>query len=208
LSREIVSAARSQAFSARHDGGVPLVPADLPRSVAAAHAALDQRAAGRASALERQARLGLRDEQQRAESYYDEVLAALEQRRAGAPPERRPLLEARAEATGLERRRRLREIAAKFESSRTIAPYRLNLIFAPALAFAVDVRRGERRYPCTLYWLVAAGCFAPLRCPNCEAFEPLVAGRTQLGCRRCAANGLSIEMRTSCEGVIAGDGRT
>jgi hypothetical protein len=111
--------------------------------VAAAHAVIDERAARRALPLERQAHLGL-------------------------PPERRPLIEARAEATQLERRRRLREIAAKFESSRTLAPYRLNLMFAPALAFAV-------------------GCFAPLCCPHCDAAEPLVAGRTQLGCRRCAA---------------------
>jgi hypothetical protein len=65
-------------------------------------------------------------------------------------------------AASAERRRRLREIAAKFESSRTIVPYRLNLMFVPALAFAVDVRRGERRYPFHLRWLPAAGCFGPL----------------------------------------------
>ena len=188
VSRGIVNAARSHPVSAQREADVPLVPPDLPRAVGAAHAAIDERAARRALALERQAHLGLRDEQQRAESYYDEVLATLEQRRAAAPPERRPLLEARKEATELERRRRLREIAAKFESSRTIAPYRLNLLFAPALAFAVDVRRGERRYPFKLHWLVTGGCFAPLCCPNCDAFEPLVAGRMQLGCRRCAAS--------------------
>jgi hypothetical protein len=188
VSRGIVNAARSRAVTTQRETSIALVPPNLPRAVAAAHAALDERAARRASALERQAQLGLRDEQQRAESYYDEVLATLEQRRAAAPPERRPLLEARAEATELERRRRLREIAAKFESSRTIAPYRLNLLFAPALALAVDVRRGERRYPFLLHWLAAAGCFAPPRCPHCDALETLVAGRSQLGCRRCAAS--------------------
>ncbi len=135
VSRGIVIAARPQTASRQREAGVPLVPADLHRAVGAAHVALDERAARRASALERQAHLGLRDEQQRAESYYDEVLAALEHRRGAAPPERRPLLEARAQATELERRRRLREIAAKFESSRSIMPYRLNLLFAPALAF-------------------------------------------------------------------------
>src|SRR5450631_1215899 len=186
VSRGIVNAARSHPVSGQREAGVPLVPPDLRRAVGAAHAAIDVRAARRASALERQAHLGLRDEQQRAESYYDEVLAALQQRRTAAPPERRPLLEARAEATELERRRRLREIAAKFESSRSIAPYRLNLLFAPALAFAVDVRRGERRYPFKLHWLVTGGCFAPLCCPHCDALETLVAGRSQLGCRRCA----------------------
>jgi hypothetical protein len=188
VSRGIVNAARSHTVSSQPEGGVPLVPADLSRAVGAAHAAIDERAARRASALERQAHLGLRDEQLRAESYYDEVLAALEHRRTAAPPERRPLLEARAEATELERRRRLREIAAKFESSRSIAPYRLNLLFAPALAFTVDVRRGERRYPFSLHWLVAAGCFAQPCCPHCDALETLVAGRSQLGCRRCATS--------------------
>jgi hypothetical protein len=208
VSLGIVNAAWSNAVFAQRETGIPLVQPDLRRAVAAAHASLDERAARRALALERQAQLGLRDEQQRAESYYDEVLAALEQRRAAAPPERRPLLEARAEATELERHRRLREIAAKFDSSRTVAPYRLNLLFAPALAFAVDVRRGERRYPFMLHWLVASGCFAPLRCPNCDAVEPLVAGRTQLGCRRCAASGLSIETQASSERLVAGDGHT
>jgi hypothetical protein len=188
VSRGIVNAARSHTVSSQREAGVALVPPDLPRAVGAAHAAIDERAARRASALERQAHLGLRDEQQRAESYYEEVLAALEHRRTTAPPERRPLLEARAEATELERRRRLREIAAKFESSRSIAPYRLNLLFAPALAFAVDARRGERRYPFTLHWLVAAGCFAQPCCPHCDALETLVAGRSQLGCRRCATS--------------------
>jgi hypothetical protein len=51
----------------------------------------------------------------------------------------------------------------------------------PALAFAVDVRRGERRYPLTLHWLMAAGSFAPLCCSNCGALETLVAGRTHFG---------------------------
>jgi hypothetical protein len=191
LSAGIVRAVRSEHVSEQRQAGAPLVPPDLRRAVGAAHAAIDERAARRASALEREAHLGLRDEQQRAENYYDEVLAALEQRRAAAPAERRPLLAARAEATELERRRRLREIAAKFESSRSITPYRLNLLFAPALAFAVDVRRGERRYPFTLHWLFSAGCFAPLCCPNCNSFESLVAERTRLGCRRCAAGAQS-----------------
>ena len=186
VSRGIVDVARSHTASSQPEAGVPLLPAGLSRAVGAAHAAIDERAARRASALERQAHLGLRDEQQRAESYYDEVLAALEQRRAAAPPERRPMLEARAEATELERRRRLREIAAKFESSRSIAPYRLNLLYVPALAFAVDVRRGERRYPLGLHWLVSGGRFAALRCPQCHAIDTLVAGRSQLGCRQCA----------------------
>jgi hypothetical protein len=74
------------------------------------------------------------------------------------------------------------EIDRKF----ALPSYRLNVMFAPALAFAVNVRRGERRYPLTLHWLLAAGSFAMPRCPNCGAFETLFAGRTQLRCRQCA----------------------
>jgi hypothetical protein len=183
--REVVRAVQSQTALSRPENGGPVVRGDLARAVAAAHAALDGRAAIRAAALERQARLGLGDEQARARGYYDAVLATLQQRREAASPERRLLLDAQAQATQLECRRRLREIAAKFEASRTIAPYRLNLLFVPALAFAVEVRRGERRYPLTLHWLISAACFAPLRCVTCDAAEQLVAGRTQLGCRRC-----------------------
>jgi hypothetical protein len=187
LARGIVQAARSSALTGADEIGVVSLTPDVARAVAAAHAALDARAASRAAALERQAQLGLVDEQQRAQAYYDAVLATLEQRRAAAPPERRPLLEAQATATELERRRRLREIAAKFEASRTIAPYRVNLLFAPALAFGVSVRRGERRYPLLLHWFIAAGCFASLRCQHCAAIETFVAGRNVLGCRRCSA---------------------
>jgi hypothetical protein len=179
---------RSQAILSQSENGAVLRSADLARAVAAAHAALDSRASIRSAELERQAQSDLGDEQKRAQEYYDAVLATLEQRRSGALPERRELLDAQAEATQFERARRLREIAAKFESSRTIAPYRLNLLYVPALAFAVEVRRGERRYPLLLHWLLAPACFAPLRCPTCDAAELLVAGRSQLGCRRCLAS--------------------
>jgi hypothetical protein len=186
VSRGIAHATRSHAVSDGREAGVSIVPPDLPRAVAAAHAAIDGRAAARAASLERQALLGLGDEQQRAQTYYDAVLATLEQRRAVASPERRPLLEAQAEATERERQRRVREIAAKYEAVRTITPYRLNLFFVPALSLAVDVRRGERRYPLTLHWLISATCLAPLRCPTCDAIEPLAASRTRLGCRLCS----------------------
>ena len=187
--RPVLQAIRSQAASPERDSGVSVVPPNFMRAIAAANAALHTRAAQRASALERQARLGLRDEQQRTESYYDEVLAALETRRAVASPERRPLLEERAAATERERRRRLREIADKFMSSRTIAPYRLHLLFVRALAFVVDVRRGDRRYPYSLHWLLGAGCFAPPACPNCARVAALIAGRTRLACEACFESG-------------------
>ena len=53
---------------------------------------------------------------------------------------------------------------------------------------ALDVRRGERRYPLDLDWLLPAGEFAPLRCPACaQTGAPLVAAKTHLGCARCLA---------------------
>jgi hypothetical protein len=185
--KAVARSLQSQAMFSQPENGAPLREAKFARAVAAAHRALESRASFRAAELERQALLSLGDEQTRAQEYYDAVLTTLEHRRSTALPERRELLEAQAEATQLERRRRLREIAAKFEASRTIVPYRLNLLFVPALAFGVEVRRGERRYPLTLHWLITPACFAPLSCPACKAAEQLVAGRTQLGCRRCNA---------------------
>jgi hypothetical protein len=189
LASDVVRSLRSQAMLAGPEDPAPLVAAEIRRAVTAAHAALEDRAKLRAAALERSARLSLGDEQDRAARYYDAVLATLDERRAAASPERLALLDAQVEATHLERRRRLHEIARKFEAVRSIAPYRLHLLYVPALAFEVEVRRGERRYPLDLHWLLSAACFAPLRCAACDAAEPLAAGRTHLGCRRCLARG-------------------
>ncbi|MFJ8000188.1 hypothetical protein ACIQ7D_24130 [Streptomyces sp. NPDC096310] len=56
------------------------------------------------------------------------------------------------------------------------------------LRLALDVRRGEGRYPLDLDWLLPAGEFAPLRCPACDrSGAQLVAAKTHLGCARCLA---------------------
>ena len=49
----------------------------------------------------------------------------------------------------------------------------------------VDVRRGDRRYPLTLDWLIALTRFADVACPGCGADERLVATKTGLGCAGC-----------------------
>ncbi|MGP6159177.1 MAG: hypothetical protein ACLPYS_16995 [Vulcanimicrobiaceae bacterium] len=162
----------------------PLRP-DLVRAVAAGHAALCERAVLRADALQRQARGALHAERARVEAYYAAVLASIASRRENAEPRRQALLDAQANATHVERERRLHEIDAKFRAAWEITPFRLHLLFAPALALRVIVRRGDRRYPLRLDWLLAAGRFAALRCPNCDTLAPLVAGRSLLGCRQC-----------------------
>jgi len=155
-------------------------------AVAAAHAALCERSALRSASLERQAQSALRDECVRVDAYYAAALASLAARREGAEPRRQTLLDAQAEATRLEHRRRLHEIELKFRVTREITPFRLHVVFVPALALHAVVRRGERRYPLRLDWLLPAGRFAAPCCPRCNACAPLVAGRSNLHCRSCS----------------------
>ena len=58
-------------------------------------------------------------------------------------------------------------------------------MLTPALRFPVHVRRGERRYPLALTWLLQGARFTALRCPHCGQAAPLVAGREFLGCKVC-----------------------
>ncbi len=160
---------------------------DLTAATAAAHEALERRSVLRAKMLELQAQRGLADELARTAAYYDGVLASLAERRARASPERAAILAAQAETTERERLRRTHEIQAKFRATREIAPHRLHAIFVPALSFAVTVRRGERGYRLALTWLLPAARFAPVPCPRCRSDAPLVAGRSELTCRRCTA---------------------
>ena len=154
-------------------------------AIAAAHRLLDQLAAERRAELTRQVGPVREAELGRTRAYYDEVLAGLARRRASTPPERHPLLDARAEATIAERARRLAEIEDKHRGYHVIRPFRLHLLAVPALTLPVDVRRGARRYPVTLDWLLPAGRFADLRCPSCAGTAPWVAGKDRLGCRTC-----------------------
>ncbi len=149
--------------------------------------ALAARAAARAEAIARQSR-GARDEEMaRAEAYYTEVLASLEQRREAAAEERRELLAARAEAARLERERRLEEIEEKFRVRQEVRLFRVQLLLVPSLWLPVHVRRGGRLYPLILTWFLVGAAFAGVRCPECGAAERLVAGRQRLGCVRCLA---------------------
>jgi hypothetical protein len=146
---------------------------------------LEARTARREAVLLQTVRSELNSELARADAYYGAVLESIAQRRATAPPERQALLDAQAEATESERARRTQEIQEKFRARHEVRPFRLHLLLAPALHLPLVVRRGERRYPFGLGWLLQAGAFAPVRCPHCRATAPLVAGRERLGCAEC-----------------------
>ncbi len=161
---------------------------DLAAALAEAHRMLEAAAELRRDGLAGQIADVHAKERARAEEYYAAAVDSLERRAATAPEDRAALLRARIESTREERARRLAEIAEKHRARHTLTPYRLHLLRVPVLRLALDVRRGERRYPLDLDWLLSAGEFAPLRCPACaQSGAPLVAAKTHLGCARCLA---------------------
>lgn len=162
-------------------------PADLERALQSVQHVLLQRIALRSEVLARQSQVTIRDELTRAEAYYEAALETLARRRKGAPPERQALFDKQAEATQAERSRRRHEIEAKFEVAHTLRPYRAHFLRVPALALPVTIRRGERRYPFELCWLLPLGGFLPFRCPSCGALAHLIAERERLGCAACAS---------------------
>jgi hypothetical protein len=121
----------------------------------------------------------------RVEAYYRDALATLERRRAQASADRRELLDARAESVRNERARRIDETRQKYQATQEIRPYRLHIYEMPVWRLPVDVRRGDRRYPLTLDWLIPLARFADVACPHCGAGERLVATKTRLGCANC-----------------------
>ncbi|MEV1063002.1 hypothetical protein [Streptomyces sp. NPDC050263] len=161
---------------------------DLAAALAEAHRMLEAAAVLRRDGLAGQIGDAYAKERARAEEYYAAAVDSLERRAATAPEDRAALLRARIDSTREERARRLAEIAEKYRARHTLTPYRLHLLRVPVLRLALDVRRGERRYPLDLDWLLPAQEFAPLRCPACaQSGAPLVAAKTHLGCARCLA---------------------
>ncbi|MGW3660330.1 hypothetical protein ACWD6R_33880 [Streptomyces sp. NPDC005151] len=161
---------------------------DLAAALAEAHRMLEAAAELRRDGLAGQIGDAYAKERARAEEYYAAAVDSLERRATTAPQDRAALLRARMESTREEGARRLAEIAEKYRARHTLTPYRLHLLGVPVLRLALDVRRGERRYPLDLDWLLPAGEFAPLRCPACaQSGAPLVAAKTHLGCARCLA---------------------
>ena len=121
----------------------------------------------------------------RVEAYYRDALATIERRRAQAPADRRELLDARADSLRNEGARRIGETREKYLASHEIRPYRLHIFEVPVWRLPVDVRRGDRRHPLTLDWLIPLTRFTDVACPHCGADERLVATKTGLGCASC-----------------------
>lgn len=177
-------------------------PVALTAAVEAGHRLLETGALARRHVLSGQLQRSREDELARTRSYYQAMLTALARRRLAATPERRGALDAKAEAAQAERDRRLAEVEEKFRPHHDIRPFRLHLLWVPALRLAVHVKRGPRAYPMVLHWLRPAAAFTPLPCRSCGGSEPWVAGKQRLGCRSCLPNAAVIPARTA-----AGPGR-
>jgi hypothetical protein len=191
VSEGVLAAALRQPRMPRPDVRHRVLPIDLPRAITAAHEQLRRRADARQESLAMQARRSLASELKRADAYYDAALESIERRRASADADRLRMLEAQAEATTLERARRRREIDEERTARHEIKPFRLHLVHLPAFVLSVEVLRGQRRFPLTLTWLPLAEELAPVRCPSCDAAQPLVAGKDRLGCTSCMSRAAS-----------------
>lgn len=158
---------------------------DLRRAIQGAHARIEETATARRLELARHSRRAREQEIVRAAAYYDAALDSIARRSGAADAERRTLLEAQAEATRVERARRLKEIYEKFRPRQEIRPFRLHLVHVPVVQLPVVIRRGPREYPFDLTWVPCASAFLPMICPECADSETLVVGKHGLGCRAC-----------------------
>ena len=171
---------------------LPTVPKDgspsftgLPTAIGFADRVIEQRAKRRECELGADIDTSRDAELERVESYYRDALATIERRRAQAPADRRELLDARADSVRDERARRISETREKYRASHQVRPYRLHVYEVPVWRLPVDVRRGDRRYPLTLDWLIPLNRFTCIACPHCGADERLIATKTRLGCTSC-----------------------
>ncbi|KZS64373.1 hypothetical protein A4G26_10120 [Mycobacterium kansasii] len=171
---------------------IPTVPKDgspslngLAAAVRFADQVIEQCAQRRRSQLADDVVKARDEELERVEAYYRDALATIERRRANAPADRWELLDARADSVRIERGRRIGETREKYQGSHQIRPYRLHIYEVPVWRLPVDVRRGDRRYPLTLDWLIPLARFADIACPHCGADERLAATKTGLRCAGC-----------------------
>ena len=165
------------------DGSPPL--SGLTAAIGFADRTIEQRARRRRSELGDDIDKVRDTELERVEAYYRDALATIERRRAQAPADRRELLDARADSVRNERTRRIAEAWDKYQASHEVRPYRLHLYEVPVWRLPVDVRRGDRRYPLILDWLIPLARFVDIACPHCGADEQLIATKTRLGCAGC-----------------------
>ena len=177
----------SALLSVEHEERDQLQPDDSNLLPALAEADLEIRRRGeqRRDLLAGGVQKAHREEVRRAREYYEQVADSLRKRMSGAAADKVAAYGARLASTDAERDRRLAEIDEKYKSAFSCLPFRLHVVGVPALRVEVDVRRGNRRYPVELDWLLPLRRFSPMRCPDCGSTERLVAGKSSLGCRRC-----------------------
>jgi hypothetical protein len=162
----------------------PNDPNLLP-ALAAADREIGRRAEHRRDLLAGGVSRSHREEVSRARDYYLQVAESLRRRISGAAPDKVAAYHARLASTDAERDRRIAEIDEKYKSAFSCLPFRLHVIGVPTVRVEADVRRGNRRYPVELDWLLSLRRFAPMCCPHCGSTAHLVAGKSGLGCRDC-----------------------
>ncbi|MHB8690899.1 MAG: hypothetical protein ACYDHH_06595 [Solirubrobacteraceae bacterium] len=182
---QLVTAIAGHATLARADRSGRRLHGDVPAAAAVAHTEIDRRALKRRRALAGHAARARVTELGRADAYYAAALESIARRRTSAQPDRARMLDAQEQTTRAEHARRRREIEQTYEPRHAIRPFRLHTLYVPSWLLPIEVRRGARRFAFELCWVPAAGAFAPIRCPHCNAPEPLVAGRERLGCAAC-----------------------
>jgi len=174
-------------LSGDHEGRDPLQPncVNLLAALSAADREVRRRAENRRNLLNGTVRATHREEVRRAQDYYLQVANSLRRRMSTAAADKVGAYQARLDSTDAERDRRIAEINDKYTSAFSCLPFRLHVVGVPALRIETDIRRGNRRYPAELDWLLPLRRFAPMCCPVCGSTERLVAGKSALGCYGC-----------------------
>src|SRR5262249_49761993 len=149
------------------DGSPSLI--GLTAAIRFADRVIEQRAERRRSELGDDIAKARDAELERVQAYYRDALATIERRRAQTPADRREPLDARADSVRKECVRRIAETREKYQANHQVQPYRLHIYEVPVWRLPVDVRRGDRRYPLTLDWLIPLTRFADIACPHCGA---------------------------------------
>lgn len=170
---------------ATEPGSPPAVTRWAGDGVGAADLQLRARAERRCTELARQTSARLASQLAAVDDYYKRVLESVEERSARAAQDRLPLLAAQAAATRAEWNRRRAEVADDLTPTFEMRPFRMHLLAVPAYRINGAVRRGLRAYPLALTFVPLTSTFLPPGCPACGAEGQLVAGKDQLGCRRC-----------------------
>lgn len=166
----------------------PVLAPDLEVAVRGANALIGAVSEARCRDLAAEAAADIAEQVATVRARHRAALEAIARRRADTPAERQRSLDEREQELRSEHDVRVRELEEGLAVTHRVTPFRIHLVLVPALALPVEVRRGGRRYPFSLTWLVPSSSFAPSRCPSCGTAAVLAAGRDRLGCRVCTGD--------------------